>query len=639
MKMTKRLLSLLLCACLVVGTLCACRNNKDDGGSTSEDTQTSSNEAVQAVLNQSVAEPDLTNATKITLSDTNINISGSGAEETDGTVTITESGTYVFSGTLSDGRIVVNAPDKEVTVVLNGADITCSYSSPLYVYKASCATVYLLKGTENKLTDGGSYTYSDSYSSSEDEEPNACLYSKSDLIIAGAGSLTVNANFNNGITSKDTLRIDSATITVTAKNHGINGKDYLTLKSAKVSVTSGGDALRSTNDSDETLGYITCVNSDLTLVSGEDGMQAETVMTISGGNINIKSGGGSGAAISDDASAKGIKAGKSVAILDGTFTLDCCDDAVHSNGSAEISGGTFAISTGDDGVHADENLKISGGTITVSKSYEGLEGATIDISGGNITITASDDGINAAGGNDESGFGGGMARDTFGGSSSYYINISGGTINIDASGDGIDSNGSLTVSGGEIYISGPISGGDSALDYDGTASITGGTVIAAGSNGMAQNFGDSSTQGSIMLTYQTASSGKVSVADSSGNVLAEYTPSKNYSCVVVSCPGLTKGGTYTVTACGQSQSVTLESIIYGSGSMGGGQGGQPGQDMQPGQGGQGGEKPDGTPPDGEGGQQSGDRPTPPDGDPRQGSSGQNGQQSSSQGANQNSQTA
>ena len=632
MKRTKRLLSLLLCAFLIVGMLCACRNNKDSG-STTDSTQTSSNEAVQAVLSQSVAEPDLTNATKITLSDTNINISGSGAEEKDGTVTITEGGTYVFSGTLSNGRIVVNAPDKEVTIVLNGTDITCSYSSPLYVYKSSSATVYLLKDTENKLTDGESYTYSDSYSSSEDEEPNACLYSKSDLIIAGAGSLTVSANFNNGITSKDTLRIDSAAITVNAKSHGINGKDYLTLKSAKVSVTSGGDALRSTNDSDEALGYITSVNSDLTLVSGEDGMQAETVMTISGGNINIKSGGGSGAKISGDASAKGIKAGKSIAVLDGTFTLDCCDDAIHSNGSAEIYGGTFAISTGDDGVHADESLKISGGTINISKSYEGLEGATIDISGGKITITASDDGINAAGGNDESGFGGGMARDTFGSSSSYYINISGGTINIDASGDGIDSNGNLTVSGGEIYVSGPTSGGDSALDYDGTAAITGGIVIAAGSSGMAQNFGDSSTQGSIMLTYQSFASGKISVADSSGNVLAEYTPSKNYNCVVVSCPGLTKGGTYTVTACGQSQSVTLDSIIYGSGSMGGG---------QPGQGGQ---QPGGTPPDGDPGQQSdgsgnsGSRPTPPDGDPRQNNSAQSGQKSSSQSANQNSKTA
>lgn len=633
MKRTKRLLSLLLCAFLIVGTLCACRNNTDDSGGTTDGTQTSSNEAVQAVLSQSVAEPDLTNATKITLSDTNINISGSGAEEKDGTVTITEGGTYVFSGSLSNGRIVVNAPDKEVTVVLNGADITCSYSSPLYVYKSSSATVYLLKDTENKLTDGESYTYSDSYSSSEDEEPNACLYSKSDLIIAGAGSLTVSANFNNGITSKDTLRIDSAAITVNAKNHGINGKDYLTLKNAKVSVTSGGDALRSTNDSDEALGYITSVNSDLTLVSGEDGMQAETVMTISGGEINIKSGDGSGAKISGDTSAKGIKAGTSLVLLDGTFTLDCCDDAVHSNGGAEISGGTFAISTGDDGVHADENLKISGGTINISKSYEGLEGATIDISGGKIAITASDDGINAAGGNDESGFGGGMARDTFGGSSSYFVNISGGKLNIDASGDGIDSNGNLTVSGGEIYVSGPTSGGDSALDYDGTAAITGGIFIAAGSSGMAQNFGDSSTQGSIMLTYQSFASGKISVADSSGNVLAEYTPSKNYSCVVVSCPGLTKGGTYTVTACGQSQSVTLESTIYGSGSMGGG---------QPGQGGQ---QPGGTPPDGDPGQQndgsgnSGSRPTPPNGDPRQNNSAQSGQKSSSQSANQNTQTA
>ncbi len=398
MKKAKQLLSLILCAVLLVGALCACKNNNnDDNGSTTEaETVISSNEAVQNVLSQSVPEPNLTNAVKITLSDSNIKIAGSGAQEKDGSVTISDGGVYVISGRLSDGRVMVDADGKEVTLVMSGADITCSYSSPLYIYKSKTTTVYLAPGTENTLTDGESYTFNDSYSSAEEEEPNACFYSKSDLIIGGSGKLTVNANFNNGITSKDTLRIDSAVLNVSSKNHGVNGKDFCTLKGASVTVTSGGDALRSTNDTDTSLGYITAVNSTLELTSGEDGIQAETVLTMSGGSWKIKS------------------------------------------------------------------------------------------------------------------------------------------------------------------------GGDSALDYGSSATVTGGTVIAAGSSGMAQNFSEDSTQGCILLTYQSYASGKISIEDSSGTALAEYTPSKEYNCVIISCPSLTKGNTYTVTACGQSQSVTLDSLIYGS---------------------------------------------------------------------------
>ena len=188
----------------------------------------------------------------------------------------------------------------------------------------------------------------------------------------------------------------------------------------------------------------------------------------------------------------------------------------------------------------------------------------------------------------------------FSGSSDSSIAISGGTLHIDASGDGIDSNGALTVSGGEIYVSGPMSDGNSALDYDGSATVTGGTVIAAGYSGMAQNFGANSTQGSILLTSRSASTETIRVTDASGNVLAEFTPAKAYTCVVVSTPALTQGSTCTVTMGSESTDVTLESRIYGTGGMGGGMGGQPG-------GGNMGMPPDGngggmgTPPDGNGG--------------------------------------
>lgn len=570
MKNRKRIIALLLGILMLACVLCSCVNiNEGDGSaSTSSTISTGATETVrddiQSAIDSTVTSPDIDSATTVEPTES-------------GVTTITSGGTYIFDKTVAEGRIIVNAPKQDVTIILAGADITCSYGSPIYVYKAAMVTIYLKEGTTNTLTDGSTYTYVDEYSSSENEEPNACLYSKADMIIAGAGTLIVNANNNNGITSKDTLKIESPTVRVTAKNHGINGKDYLVIKDADITVTSGGDALRSTNDSDETLGYVAIENSALDITSGEDGIQAETVLTVSGGTTTIKSGGGSNGSVSSDTSAKGLKAGKSVVLISGAYNIDSCDDAIHSNGNVTVGGGTFAIKTGDDGIHADENVSITGGEILISKSYEGVEGETIDISGGVISIVASDDGMNAAGGNDGSGFFG--RPDTFGGSSDSYINISGGRITINSSGDGIDSNGSLTVSGGEVYVCGPTSSGDGALDYDGTATITGGIVVAVGSSGMAQNFGTNSTQGSILLSYRSSSSSEVVLKDSSGNTLLAFAPEKSYSSVVISCPSLEKGGTYTVTACGQTTEVTLTSLIYGSSSgMGGGgfPGGNPG---------------------------------------------------------------
>lgn len=585
MKPAKRILAVLLGAALLLGSLCACGSTAGTGTGT----DTNDDSVAQQLYDTDVAAPDLTNATEITLS---------GADD----VTITDGGVYVLTGTLTDGRVLVNAPDADVTLVLQNADITCSDSSALYIYKAASVLVYLPDGTASTLTDGSSYDYGDSFSAA-DEEPNACLYSKSDLIIAGGGTLTVTGNASNGITGKDTLKIEDASVTVTAANHGVNGKDCLVLKQADVTVTSGGDALRATNDSDTALGCILIGASALTLTAGEDGIQAETTLTLFDTTGTVTSGGGSGAALSGDVSAKGIKAGTDITVRSGSYTLDCADDAVHANGNVTISGGTFAVTTGDDGVHADNAVTITDGTIDIQKCYEGIEGQTIDISGGTIDIVSSDDGLNAAGGADQSGFGG-RGPDSFGGSSDSSIAISGGTIRIDASGDGVDSNGALTISGGEIYVSGPTSDGDGALDYDGAATVTGGTVIAAGYSGMAQNFGTDSTQGSILLTCQSASTETIRVTDESGSVLAEFTPAKAYTCVIVSTPALTQGGTYTVTMGGESTDVTLDSLIYGSGGMGGGMGGQPGGSM-------------GTPPDGNGGgmggQPGGNMGTPPDG--------------------------
>lgn len=482
MKRKYCILSIIISAALLAGCLSACGESGTATGGSSSDENTAA-AVTTPDTTADVEAPDVSGATTITLSGQSATTTGTGAEVTDGMVTITAGGTYVVTGTMTEGRILVNAPKEEVTLVLQDAAITCSTGSPLYVYKSKATTLYLPEGTASTLTDGTDYTFSDSYSSAEEEEPSACLYSKSDLIIAGSGSLTVNANYNNGITGKDTLFIQKASVTVTAVNHGINGKDSLTIKDADITVTSGGDALRSTNDSDTTLGYLVITGSALKLTAGEDGIQAETTLT--------------------------------------------------------ISGGTATVTT--------------------------------------------------AGGSDQSGFG--FAPDAFGGSGDYLIRISGGVVTVNASGDGIDSNGDIEVTGGELYISGPTSNGDGTIDCDGSATIAGGIVVAAGSTGMAENFGTASTQGSILVNLSGSAGQTITLKDSDGNILASFTPAKAFGCVVVSAPGVAQGGTYTIAAGGASTAVTMESLIYGSGMGGFGGMGGPGNmggGQQPPQGGVGG---------------------------------------------------
>jgi len=306
-------------------------------------------------------------------------------------------------------------------------------------------------------------------------------------------------------------------------------------------------------------------------------------------NANGKNGIKSGATTDEEGEAW-------LVIRDLTLTISApVNDAINAEASLTILSGDLTMDAGDDAVHSDYYLTVGaagtdGPTITVNSCNEGLEAADLSIAGGNITIHAGDDCLNAAN-SDLTGY-------------AFTLSISGGTLVMDTtSGDGIDSNGALTVSGGEIYVSGPMSDGDSALDYDGSATVTGGTVVAAGYSGMAQNFGTDSTQGSILLTSRSTSTETIRVTDASGSVLAEFAPAKAYSYVIVSTPALKQGGTYTVTMGGESTDVTLESLIYGTGGMGGGMGGQPGGGNM------------GMPPDGNGGGMG----TPPDGNGGKGS--------------------
>lgn len=589
-------LSISLSAALALGLLTGCEQTS--GGASAN---TSSPEAVQlqASSPSDAAQPrtpavlDLSSATVITLSGDAASVTGSGAQADGGVVTITAGGVYAVSGTLNDGRIIVNAPDKDVTVALNGVGITCSYGSPIYIYKARAATVHLVEGTENALTDGASYTFADSLSSAEEEEPNACLYSKADLVLEGAGSLAVTANYNNGITSKDTLAIYDLTLEVTAANHGINGKDSNTIDSASVTVNCGGDAIRSTNDADASLGWVSVSNASLNLTAGEDGIQGETSVTLSSGDYVITTGGGNTAALGEEQSAKGIKAGTELVLTSGAYSMDCGDDAFHSNGNLTVSGGVYTISTGDDAFHADETLTVSGGSIQVQTSYEGLEGSDIDISGGTIRITATDDGINAAGGMDGSGFGGrGMGKDFTVSGASHTLTISGGDLFVTAGGDGLDSNGALTVTGGTVQVF-STGNGDGAVDCDSGFTLEGGVLLACDAGRMSGSPREAA-QCAVLLSFGTTLEAGTCVQLAGEGQSFVFRMAASAATVLFSSPELVQGGAYTVSYGGdytggdgagicsgstysggtELASLTLTDLVtsYGQSAMGGGKG-------------------------------------------------------------------
>lgn len=500
----------------------------------------------------------------ITLNGTSATVSGSGATAEGSTVYITAGGSYTIKGNLTDGRIIVDAEKQEVALTLDGASIHCSYSAPLYVYHSKQTTITLKAGTTSTLTDGTTYTYTDEYSSEADEEPNACLYSKSDLVIAGGGKLSVTSNFNNGITSKDTLTIQSATVAVTSKNHGINGKDYLSVSDASITVNSKGDALRSTNDSGEqnesgnTLGYVILKDSTLNLTAVEDAVQAESTLTITNCKITATTTGNP-----SSVSAKGLKSTGDMVINSGTFVLNCTDDAVHSNANVTVKGGTFTVDSGDDAFHADETLTVSGGTITVNSSYEGLEGNLINISGGTIRLKSSDDGINAAGGVDNSG---GFYPSSSGNSG---IQITGGYVVVNANGDGVDSNGTIHMSDGTLIILGPTGGGNGALDYDSTFTITGGVMMAQGSKDMAQSPNDLS-QYALSLTFNQSLSAGTYVQLKIGDEEVVLQIQKTTQNLIYTSPAIQKGDTVTVSYGGTYNGGTVKDGICSGGSYSGG---------------------------------------------------------------------
>lgn len=572
----KKLLALFCATALSMTAVAGCTGTKSSTGNVvSSETETNAEETSAQSEAGTFSSADMfterdlagtyeeSGAVYVTLSDDGI------TGETDGVVidgqmvTITAEGTYIFSGTLSEGQIVVDADNAKVQIVFDNVDITCASSAAVYVKSAEKVFVTLAEGSQNTLRN------TDEYVAIDDNNIDAVIFAKSDLTLNGTGSLTIISAEGHGIVSKDDLKITGGTYDITAAGHALSGKDSVRIADGTFILTAEKDGIHAENADDEEKGYIYIADGDFTITSDGDGMDASNIVQIEDGTLDITAGGGAanslkthesdvpggpGGGMSQNierpdgesmpqmgdkpdeesmsqmgekpdgenmpqdtttdesgTSTKGIKAGGGMYLNGGTYQIDSADDSIHSNANITIADGTYTLATGDDGVHADDALTVNGGTITVTESYEGLEGLTVTINDGTIDITARDDGINTAGGTDQSGFG--TFGDHFKGMDSaddeteettdneMWMELNGGYIHILAGGDGVDSNGDLTINGGEIYIDGPSDNGNSAIDYGDRSSayVNGGMLVAIGSSGMAEGMSDSSKQEVLMV--------------------------------------------------------------------------------------------------------------------------------------------
>lgn len=517
----------------------------------------------------------------ITLAGTSISCDAPSVVISGTTATITKGGTYIIRGGLADGSIVVNVSTKDKPhLVFDGAQINSATSAALYIKSAGKVFLTLAEGSQNTLSNGGSFV------SNDGNIIDGAVFAKPDLTINGSGKLTVNSPAAHGIVCKDDLAVTGGDLTINSAFHAIDVNDSVRIKDSTLTMDSGKDGIHAEDADNAATGFVYISGGSLQIDAEGDGISAALTAQIGGCTADICAGGGyengedhssgygdfmgggmgpggmppggprpggraTAATDADSTSMKGIKAGKGLLISSGKITVDAADDALHSDTLLIVNGGNIQLASGDDGIHAETDLSLTAGVVKITNCYEGLEAQNIRIIGGDISMICMDDGMNAAGGVDGSGEGG---RDQMvpsgkpGDASSGSVEISGGKLYVQASGDGIDSNGYLKITGGYTVVCGPNSGDTAILDYDTYGQITGGIFIGTGSSMMAQSL-NSDAQGVISINAGRQSAGvTVTVTYAEGSALLSHVPGLDFSVFIFSAPELTRGQSYHVTA-------------------------------------------------------------------------------------------
>jgi len=581
------------------------------------------------------AEDDLTTwddagATRVTLKGSDISLEGQGAAVDGGTLRITAAGTYVISGSLENGQIVVNVgSDEEVRLVLNGVTITNQGAPAIFIEEAARAYVTLAEGTFNTLTMSASATAKGAGEGAAvaataeaqaetiteaDDTPDAALFSKGDLTLNGSGTLAVNGTAKHGIVSKDDLRIAGGSYVITAASDAVRGKDLIAIKDGSFEIVAGADAFQSSNAEDADKGFILIESGSFQVRADADGFQAETALVIKDGDFEVETGGGSvnsvqktsaggkewsgerpamgtrpdrgtpsaggfpGAAAGTAAepsanTSASVEAEKADGIDDADDTADAFSAKGLKAGAAiVVSGGTFAMDSADDGVHSNGSIEIQGGTFEIESGDDGIHGdVSVLILDGEMEILKSFEGIEGSEVTVRGGTIGILSGDDgINTSGDNGLLVEGGFVSVNAEGDGIDLNGSGAMTGGTLLVHGPTGSGNGALDYSGDFVQSGGLLVAAGSSGMAQSPSASSTELSaqIFLTSQAAGT-LVRVEAEDGTVIAAFRPSKAFSSLVLASPEFAFGESYHVYVGGSSSGEEVNGLVTGGAVEGG----------------------------------------------------------------------
>ena len=477
----------------------------------------------------------------------------------DGTLTITKAGTYKLSGEYQ-GQIKVETADSDaVRLVLDNANITNSSGAALNVVNADEVILYSASGTTNTISDGADYT------ATGEDDPDAVVYSKADLTIAGEGTLKVNGNHEDGIHTSDGLVIASGTLEVNAANTGIKGKDYVDILGGTINVTAQQDGIKSTNDTDEGQGWTRLSNGTVTVNAGDDGFKASRVVEISGGSLTVEQ------------SDEGIEA-QYINVSGGDVNVTSADDGMNASLKTSNSESTDSSENTSDTANQQQNNQQQGSL--PGGQQNGASNQQQQGTGQPPTVSGtSQDGKSQNGttGTGQQGMGqppqGGMPG---GGGGTFEvidaaINVSGGHVTVNAEGDGIDSNGVTTLSGGTLIVNGPSQGGNAALDTNGDLLLNGATVLSGSTADMFEAPSTNSTSGYLKLTNSSGfeQGSTVQVADSSGKVVANYKVTKsNVQLVLVSSSSIVKGQSYTAYTTTSAVDSNATSLASGATELG-----------------------------------------------------------------------
>ena len=448
-------------------------------------------------------------AVQVTLSDSGIQVSGDGAEADGTTLTIKEEGTYVISGSLSSGQIVIEADDSaKIHLVLNGVSVRCENSAALLIRGADKVFVTLAEGSENTLESGSEAP------SGEDENVDGVIFSRSDLTLNGSGSLTINAGYKHGIVSKDDLVITGGVYNITAVGGGLYGKDCVKILDGTFNLNVERDGIQSDNEEDADRGFVYIAGGTYDITAGHDGIQAETLLKVAEGTINITTGTGSVGNTKTEEMSGGFGGGMQPGGL-GDGGRPGSDDSngdmqppeLPSEVTESAASGSGAAVNGSSDTDSTSNGSTNVTDSSSSESIKGLKsGSLLEITGGTIVINSEDDSVHSNG----------------------SITITAGNLTFSSDDDAVHADENLQIDGGSIQILQSYEGleGKSVVINDGTISLVSaddginvnGGADSSGFGGFGRGFETDSFGGSETDIYIAINGGEITI-DASGDGL------------------------------------------------------------------------------------------------------------------------